>query len=148
MRDLWPKSIVETARLISPLSILKEQAALLGKKTSNILEGLVMPISYEETLLGFVKGINTDEALYYAFIITAPTLSYRYRLFTITQSIDLYPLWIALPGDIASELGVQRDLKVNSESEFLEALAKIFASKKTGRIIHGLLAQAGAVMEK
>lgn len=44
MVDLWPADIGEP-NIRTPVSILREQASLLGEKTNNIVEGQVAEIT-------------------------------------------------------------------------------------------------------
>ena len=124
--DLWPDDIAEVGNLVTPLAILKEQGALLAKKTNNLLK-----VSVENW---------TDEydhwAYGYAFFLIAPILSnYQYKLLTIRHNASLYPLVIEdCPGDIGS-------LEAADQDEFLEALKSIFSLAETKSVIKAILAQ-------
>ena len=41
MEDLWPDDITPDEDLRAPAAVLKEQASLLGQKTSNLVKGYV-----------------------------------------------------------------------------------------------------------
>jgi hypothetical protein len=115
--DLWPE--IEQTELLPPVAILREQAALLGKKTNHLLEGQVVT--------------KTDVGrFFHSFYIVAPALSsYTYRLFGINHDENLYPV----QADSAS---------LGSEQELLEHIRKILNSDKTKRVIGSLLAQVKA----
>jgi hypothetical protein len=134
MIDLWPKDI-EYTELRAPATIIKEQASLLGQKTKNLLKAEVL----------FSKTLETQDSFYYTFYFVAPTLNnYRYKLFTISHGIKLYPVEINIDYDINAEISPQEkdgNLVAHSEDEFLEILHKIFNADTTKQIMKSILAQ-------
>ena len=85
-RNLWPEDIAVTDA-VAPVSILKEQASLLGNRTRNLVEGSV---SRRIDIDSF-----GDDSFWYEFDLVAPALNrYQYRLFSIKHSINFYPLTI------------------------------------------------------
>lgn len=158
MLDLWPKEI-EYTQIKAPVTILREQASLLGSKTKNIVMAEVGKavtssqiasenmVSIIENAFGrdTLKPRNSKERFAYIFYLVAPALgNYQYELFTIINDIRLYPVLIILEDDILTEIAPDKDknLLANSEDEFLEILGKIFQSQKTKRIIQSILAQS------
>lgn len=131
-RNLWPEDIAVTD-VVAPVSILKEQASLLGERTKNLVEGSVTP--------GLGKGVNVllKDRFNYDFDLVAPALNhYRYRLFSISHGVEFYPLIIdvtALDTD---------QFQLYNEEEFLKALEALFSSEKTKGIIGSLIAQSRA----
>jgi hypothetical protein len=82
--DLWPD--IEQSKDVLPVTILREQAAALGKKTSHLLEGRV--------------STRTDEDgnFVHSFYVVAPTMdNYSYRLLTITHGAEPYPVTVPDP---------------------------------------------------
>src|SRR5229473_2311676 len=76
--DLWGDLIAEPVR--TPVTILKEQATLLGSKTNQMV-------------LAEVKTEVEEGEFVHAFELVVPFLEYyRYRLFTVQHSITLYPV--------------------------------------------------------
>ncbi len=154
MLDLWPNDITEeTSDITTPVSILKAQATLLGKKTNSRLEATV------EVYVPDVDDI-TFEAVFgevlqpftYIFYFFAPSLeNYHYKLFTISYDIDLYPVHIFLDNELKSQVepGQTRynDITAHSEEDFIKLLKKIFNAQKTKRIIQSILAQTTAIAE-
>jgi hypothetical protein len=147
MVDLWPADLVQPLEQKAPVTILREQATLLGQKTSNLVEGRV------------VEGTTQLPGLFvYSFQLIAPVLkNYSYRLFSIRHDINLYPLQVSLDDDLVDEVfgdrkkeillpdgseSIMIDRTVSSEEEFLEALSKIFGASKTRHIINALIAQS------
>lgn len=148
MSDLWPNDIGAPGKIKSPVVILKEVAAALGQKTRNILLGKVENSDSWVPKMGFN----------YKFYIVAPALNnYRFLLFEIEHTINLYPLIVIPDESILNELrNESRDIKIDqlnvrfekynviyvgSEEEFLKALEAITKSKKTRQVIQSLLSQ-------
>src|SRR5271166_5255710 len=78
--DLWPKAKFETD-IVTPVSIMRRQAALLGEKTQQLLTAEVN-----------TTAIGTQ--MTHSFRLVAPTLdNYRFELFSVVHKVDeLYPL--------------------------------------------------------
>lgn len=131
-RNLWPEDIAVTDA-VAPVSILKEQASLLGKRTKNLVEGSVTPSFRDLNLL------LRNNKFSYDFDVVAPALNgYRYRLFNVSHGVEFYPLTID-----SAALNTS-DFKVDNEEEFLKALEVIFSLEKTKGIIGSLIAQSRA----
>jgi len=143
MKDLWPSDIGGFDE-VAPIAILKEQASLLGKKMSNIIEGLVQPVEEE--------WWSSSTNFHYAFFIDAPTLQYSYRLFVMAHPVDFYPIKLKLNQDIAVETFPEADnnqiITLQDEDQFINALSKVFGARKTRRVIGSLLAQSGALSNR
>jgi hypothetical protein len=142
MQDLWPDNIGEV-KLRPPVTILREQAALLGQKTQNLVQAEIRVESGD----GFFR---------YIFNIVAPALdNYRYELFRAWHKITLYPVEVYVEeeileeiesseaGDLVGEEERTRELIViaDSEEQFVVALRAIFGAGKTVQIINALLSQ-------
>lgn len=138
MSNLWPKDIGQTA-LRAPVMILREQAALLGEKTHNVVKAEV------DTLGPYSEYNPHAEKFAHRFYLVAPTLDdYRYKLFEITHSVVLYPVDFHLDEDIQKELlskNGKSNLSAQSEEELVKILGKIFNSAKSRHVVHALLAQ-------
>ncbi|MBI3650841.1 MAG: hypothetical protein HY231_07300 [Acidobacteria bacterium] len=120
-RDLWPNDIGVVNDISTPVGILKEQAALLGQKTKNLVEGEI-------------SDAGIDNNFNYKFYLIAPALKhYKYHLFSVHYPIDIYPLKISWEGD---------PIIAKSEEEFTKALQQIFSNDKTKKVIRVLLAQS------
>ncbi len=142
MTDLWPADVA-TAAAKSPYTILREQAALLGAKTNNIVKAAVRDASANTEL---AKPFN------YNFLITSPALgNYTYRLFMVSYDIGFYPVEFIVDDDIARELGVvppefsygpPQELVASREDEFIRILSRVLGSEKTRRVIGAILSHA------
>lgn len=120
--DLWPDDI-GTATLQTPLAILKQEAALLGQKTGQLVTAEVVTQAQQDSFI-------------HSFFLIAPALdNYRYQLFRIQHGVSFYPMTVFLGG--------ARD-SVTSESQFLESLRAILSSPTTKNIVQSLIAQAKA----
>lgn len=131
--DLWPNSFpaIDT---VTPVTILRKQAALLEKKTNGLVVAEVRSgIDYNSNV-SVVSG-GKEVPLLHSFYLIAPALeNYRYQLFRLKQSIDLYPIEVK-----DSPSG---DIVVNDEPQLNEALKTIFAHEKTQQVIQSLIAQS------
>lgn len=123
--DLWPDDI-GSIKLNSPVSIISKQAALLGNKTSNLVEGIVSSEVDEQ-------GDNNI-----TFYLSAPALGdYRYKLFKVYHGIaDIYPV-VTYSRDEQ-----HRPEAIKDEEELKDYLKAKFNSEKTLRIIRSLMAQS------
>jgi hypothetical protein len=145
--DMWPKSIGQNIALKPPSAILKEQAALLGNKTKNIVTAEVK-----------TRLESGPESFSYNFNLVSAAYGYRYKLFQIGYGLDYYPVYFSVEGEIEKVLsehllkptpdqaahGASRHPIAKSEEEFLEMLGKIFSAEKTIRIINALIAESEA----
>ena len=116
--DFWGNLDVQT--ITTPVSILREQAALLGKKTKNVIEAQV----------------DTDAAggkFHHSFNLVVPTLDdYTYQLFAIRHEIDLYPVSVVWSGG---------GIALSTEQDFKDWVQATLSSSQTRRIITNLLSQ-------
>ena len=144
MIDLWPNEL-STVVQRSPLTILKEQASLLGEKTQNI----VIAVLENFGMLGPLTVRNYP--FKYGFVLTCPALGdYRFRLFSIGFDIDIYPVRFGLDSDVAEEIIEDTHVEpckngtyqASNEEEFIEILKRIFSSRKAVQVIRALLSQA------
>ncbi|CAG0932838.1 hypothetical protein TFLX_02788 [Thermoflexales bacterium] len=148
MPDLWPAGI-ESNRVTSPVTILREQAALLGQKTKNLVKAEVL---IRKTEPGYFS---------YDFRIVGSSLGdYRYKLFTMFHSISLYPVYLTIDLDLTDEVlaavankqtgigqtydedGESNGVSASTEEDFLHVLQLVFGAKKTISIITAILSQA------
>ena len=119
--DLWP-DLTGEPEVKSPLLILREQAAKLGAKTSNIIEAEV------------TANPSNNGGLYVRFMLKAPALNgYEYVLLSINQPVDLYP--VNLTDDFFGDTA-------KNEQEFKQFLENLFKSERTVKIIRSLIAQS------
>jgi len=118
--DLRPDNIAES-NLVTPVSILKEQAALLGDKTKQLV----------------VAVVDTDTSgdnFFHRFYIVAPTLNYRYDLFYVEHGIAFYPLMLKWQGEPLPR-------KLSDEASFKAFLKQVLSSQHTMNVVHSILAQ-------
>jgi hypothetical protein len=127
--NLWPDFTTEKVR--TPKTVLKEQAALLGEKTKNLILGEVVT---DKVPLESGKEVISEE-LY----LVVPSLgNYRYRLVELYHEPALvYPLF---KGWHLSE-GMSPE-GINNEGDLTKYLSNVFSNTKTKTIIQSLLAQA------
>jgi hypothetical protein len=66
------------------------------------------------------------------FYIVAPTLSYKFELFTISHGVNFYPLVMRYLNNTTA---------LHSESNFKSKLKEIFSAQHTLNVVHSILAQ-------
>jgi hypothetical protein len=117
--DLWGE--IEATQIRTPLVILREQAALLGAKTKNLIEASVKTHANGDT---FIHQLN----------LVVPALdNYTYNLFTITHGPSIYPVSVAY-----------KTVRFETEQEFIDWLGATLSSPETKRIVSNLLSQVAA----
>jgi hypothetical protein len=115
--DFWGVLPVEPLR--TPLTIMREQAALLGRRTNGVLEAEVQ------------TSVDEQEFIH-SFDLVVPSLQfYRYTLFRVRHGAMIYPVRAGV-GDL------------QNETAFTNWLKTILTSGKTQKIIANLLSQAKA----
>jgi hypothetical protein len=115
--DLWGE--VQAVATRTPVSILREQAALLGPKTEYLVEAQV------ET-----EAVGGN--FYHRFNLIVPPLDkYTYQLFMVVHDVNLYPI---------SVWGEGKELQ--DETEFTEWLGQRLSAPKTRKVLSNLIAQA------
>ncbi len=120
--DLWGDLDAKTLVRRTPLTIMREQAAILGQKTGNIVEARV------------VTETQYTGEFYIGLDLVVPSLdNYTYRLLKIAHPITLYPI-----KDLASYQEIQ------DETAFVEWLRTKLSSAETRGIIGNLFSQAAA----
>lgn len=146
--DLWPSGI-EVERISAPLIILREQAALLGERTKNLVQAEVIE---EES--------RRDRFIFYFFLLAPVLGNYRYQLLTVSHDIDLYPVEITVEDSILHEVSEKLDVRIHdsqgnyrqgdepqyihaeSEEAFIKALRIIFNTSKSRRVLTALISQS------
>jgi len=118
--DLWGE--IAPSAIRTPVSILREQASLLGAKTNHVIEGKV-------------ESYVSENKFYHSFKFVVPALdNYSYELFLISHGFNPYP--VRPRADLASDL--------QDEGAFLNWLARKLSASETKSIIGNLLAQANS----
>lgn len=133
--DLWPEDISAPEGEIPPITILKQQASLLGHRTRNLIEAEV------ET-----GTSDYQRYLRHTLFLVAPALNfYRHPLLEVEHdATQMYPATVraSLSGNETSK---PRRIKVRNSNEFKKALMGIFSDEETKKAIGSLLAQSGAI---
>lgn len=127
MTDLWGDII--SIPINTPVSILREQGALLEQKTNGVLTVSI------PTIRG---GKENDAIFLHRFKIKVPSLNYQYELFSISHDITLYPVEFHVDREMLDD----KNVIAKDENEFLEILGQILKSPKTQGILNALLSQS------
>jgi hypothetical protein len=128
--DLWGDISVEK-EIKLPVTILKEQATLLGEKTNKILEAIVNSVN-----------LSSRDSVGYSLNIIAPALSnYKYKVLNITHpAILIYPVTIVYQRENGNSIGAS----CRDEIEFNEKLKEILSSEIVHKVIVALISQSKA----
>ena len=123
--DLWGEIVTEPIQ--TPLGILREQGAILERRTNGILTVKIVSRS-------------TDKASFsHTFYINAANLNYLYEAFVIYHPIELYPVKMSsqsFPEAAGKKLAIAHD-----EGEYLGLLKIVLQSEKIQKVIRALLSQ-------
>jgi hypothetical protein len=128
--DLWGDILVEKEIKLS-VTILKEQATILGEKTNKILEAKVDSFS-----------VPKKDSVGYSLNIIAPALSnYKYKVLSLNHpAIFVYPVTINYQASNGAwTLGSCKD-----ESAFTVKLKEILSSEIVHKAIMALISQSRA----
>lgn len=152
-RDFWPDEIAVTS-VVTPIAILKEQAALLGEKTKGLVLGEVeseqeqgeeVVEDYLKEPLGSSAPIIQKHTLY---LVTPALDNYQYSLLSVKHDFELYPCEVCYhpkPEDLQisrDEFDDSTDFNPRSEDEFVEWLEQALSQRETRRIIRALIERA------
>jgi hypothetical protein len=122
--DFWGELAPDDIR--TPVAIMREQAALLGAKTGNLIEARVA------TEAGTWSNRHGGD-FKHRFLLVAPALGdYTYELFSVSHDVSIYPI---LSDDAPG------GARLNNEEEFVRWLREKLSSSETRRIVSNLLAQ-------
>jgi hypothetical protein len=118
--DYWPDDL-GSSDIVTPVTILREQAAALGKKTHNIVEARV-------------RSEGGADFVHYLELVVPAMNSYRYLLAQVIHPVELYPLrFLYYPTGVDAQAG--------DEAEFRKHLRESLSNDKTRQLINVLLAQ-------
>lgn len=130
MKDLWP-DFTPAEGEVPPITILKEQASVLGVKLKNLIEADV------ET-----STKDYQRFLRHTLFLVAPVLNfYRYKLLDVEHlATQMYPVTIRVSLD--DQTNSMSEKQAQDEEEFKAVLKEVFASAQTRTVIENLLAQS------
>jgi hypothetical protein len=147
--DLWPSDIKKAQSILTPASILRQQALLISKNTSNIIEGevkMLPPIEAKSAesparALARISGIYIQKDVIgnpnfqHQLFLIAPALSnYRHKLLVVEHlPTKIYPVTIYFN---------EKTIECADESFFIEGLKSVFADATTRQIIESLISQS------
>jgi hypothetical protein len=129
--DLWPDDI-DTVNETSPVAILSEQAAALGKRTNNVVTAEIQPLKARE-----------EGRLLFSFNLVAPFLNnFRFQLFRVSHEvIQMYPVRFINMLKADSD-GKYESVELPDKEAFYEKLRSIFSHTSVRSAIASLRAQS------
>lgn len=81
----------------------------------------------------------SNRFVYELFVTSKNTPKYRYRVFIMYYSIDMYPVGLTIQEDIAKEIGFKSEgMEFKDAASFTEALSKILGSNVLGKVLNNL----------
>jgi len=120
--NLWPE-VFEAISTKTPLAILREQAALLGQRTANIVVGRVHSV-----------GAGSGK-FRHIFNLYCASLAYQTELLWVENDLNLYPAEIFLDDH-------NNPVRADTPETFSARLKVIFAREETKKMITSLIAQS------
>ncbi|MFN8512567.1 MAG: hypothetical protein U0232_16585 [Thermomicrobiales bacterium] len=133
IRNLWGEIPTES-EIKPPVTILREQATILGERTGNIIQGRVLTEPHFSTTMNF-KG----SPLQYGLYLLAPALdNYLYKVLEIRHDLQMYPVEVI--SSVAENIP-----PCQNEQELLVVLETILSSPKIHRVIAALITQSRAI---
>jgi hypothetical protein len=124
--NLWGE-IPKKGNLRTPITILREQASILGQVTNNVLQG--------DVSMGR-DGWGPEFQM--TMSIIAPALdNYRFLLLRVAHDVSLFPVKV-------EDLVNDTEYDCPDEESFVAVLKKILSSTATHRVIDSLLSQSQA----
>ncbi len=148
--DLWG-DLPETDDTTDPVTLLRQQASLLGSKTKNVLTGVVSRPRKKASLYDVLRAepaksapakeraSTPEQQMEVYFSIRCSALdNYTFHVLTL-----IYPLLTIFPLSVRDE-AVGKVHTCMSEDELRDALQRILGSQHLRRVISALLREARA----
>ena len=111
--------------IITPHSILMEQAEILTRQTQGLLVGRV---KRGETVFGRLRS---------TLQIAVPSIKYTYDVLVLEYGVELYPVTVETPSPLP-------DANASNERELRSVLKAVLTSEPVQRAVAGLMAQVRA----
>ncbi|EPY6430834.1 hypothetical protein [Clostridium sporogenes] len=138
MENLWENIKIE--KVTTPIDILQNQADYLKEYTRGLVYASLERNNFKETLE------NTSDFFYDFYIKGKNVKDYRYKLFTIQNPIELYPVTIFLDTKLFDEIsnGIKKFIKdkkvvIDTEEEYINVLKWILSANRVQEIITGII---------
>lgn len=169
--DLWDEVSLDEREENRSIDILREQSALIGKKTNNYVKGTFYKTgsklgnavsgldSFEKKLKSAIidysncevnlegqedYNINYRRELYSFEIYNE---EYKFRLFLLSFSKE-YPVEIIPDEGICQDINSPERIRINDNDALENTVKKIFASKKVRLIISRMINQTQGIIEQ
>lgn len=145
MENFWFKNHIGPGKIFSPVAILREQANFLADSTGHAVVAEVKKMS------------SPSPDFFYMFDLFASAINYRFRLFTVSYPLGIFPIRIypderiiqelslkndQVDGSIATSMtehGNERSLIANNESEYIKFIKEILQCQNTVKIVNAIL---------
>ena len=142
--NLWGE-LPESGQVRIPVTILREQATVLGELTENVLSARVrgLPLPTPD-----MPGTISSNRFVYAFDILAPAMQgYSVTLLYMAHDVGIYPVFVF---NVLAHRGQdplrERTVEVcKSEENFKEVLRQVLTSENVRNALRLLIAESKAV---
>lgn len=126
--NLWPTDIGQVTAERVPVTLLKEQAALLAQLTKGLVEAEVRSGQDPET------GEFVDD-----FYLVGPIINYQYLLFSLTYSDEFYPARFTSKSE---RKGQEHSVLVDDDDDLEKHVAQTLNHQKTRQVIGAIIARS------
>ncbi|WP_100912853.1 hypothetical protein [Pseudoalteromonas spongiae] len=134
MKNLWPEGF-KPNDVNPPKKILDDQSKLLPKLTGDMVYAKVKEMSdYDAATLN-----HQDDFSYQFFLLGKFLRSYKFKVFDFSHSITMYPVDVSVDIEIAEELGIEGDARLETEEEFIKLISIVFNSERLKNVIGSII---------
>lgn len=135
--DMWSDGIGHTTT-ITPLELMKQQAQALLSHTGGLVNAVVTVSASDQMFASaFTTTISpvrpTRPVFEATFWLEAPTIQYKFSLFSVKYGLKIWPLDIC---------GIGEPVQVSDQPAFEAALRALISSDRTTNIVRTLMAHA------
>ena len=138
MKNLWPEEF-KPNEVNSPKKILDEQSKLLPKLTGDMVFAKVIEMSeYDAAVLN-----HKDDFSYQFYLLGKFLKNYKFKVFDFSHSITMYPVDVSVDDEIAEELGIEEDARLENEEDFIKLIGIVFGSERLKTVIGSIIQISG-----
>ena len=136
MKNLWPSEFQETD-LPSMKSIIEEQLKVLPDITDGMVGGEVVTLDE-----GYGDNLLSGDFMYRFSLIGRYLQNYRFRVFSFSHDVSLYPVQVSLDRELHREFQLpthENAVTVGSPAEAEKFLGEVFHSDRLKKVIGAIL---------
>ena len=137
MKSLWPSGFRETD-VPSMRSILEEQFQFLTDMTNGRVDGEVVALDGDD----YNVEVPLADFMYRFSLIGRYIQNYRFRVFSFSHDVTLYPVQVSLDTELQKEFQLPTHLNgvtLGSPAEAEKFLGEVFHSDRIKKVIGAIL---------